>query len=272
MKIEKQTYSRINSRITGTGPSLVLLPGLGLNLHIFDDLVAILEKQYQCVCLDFSGNVPISESNTCSIRSVALEIHTWLQQNKIVPESVIGHSLGGFIAMELALAVPDIVPTLVLISSTARGDDSLLELFIPPKPLPARKMLTRNMELSVYKPFRRTPAFKQAVANQAKYPGNGKCFMPLLRAATTFNIGNALRDIECPTLILCGRQDAVVSPALANSLLGGIPRNMMICLEKVGHLPQLEAPEQTAVGIQSFLRRSRKKLTTMPIIPATWQS
>jgi pimeloyl-ACP methyl ester carboxylesterase len=272
MNTGKQTYSRINSRITGTGPSLVLLPGLGLNLHIFDDLVAILEKQYQCVCLDFSGDVPTSESRTCSIRSVALEIHTWLQQNDIIPECVIGHSLGGSIAMELALAAPETVPTLVLISSTSRGDDSLLELFIPPKTLPARKMLTRNMELSVYKPFRRTPAFKQAVANQAKYPGNGKCFMPLLRAATTFNIRDALRDIECPTLILCGRQDAIVSPTQANSLLGAIPGNIMICLEKVGHLPQLEAPEQTAVGIQSFIRRSRQKLTTMPIIPATWQS
>jgi pimeloyl-ACP methyl ester carboxylesterase len=272
MNNEATTYSRINSRVRGTGPALLLLPGLGLNLHIFDPLVTILEKQYQCVCIDFSGDVPMPEANTCSIRSLALEIHTWLQEKEIAPDCVIGHSLGGFIAMELALAAPDIVPALVLISSTSRGDDSLLELFIPPRPLSAKKMLIRNMELSVYKPFRKTPAFKEAVANQSKYPGNGKCFMSLLRAATTFNIGDALREIECPTMILCGRQDTIVSPTRANALLGAIPSNMMICLEKVGHLPQLEAPEQTAVGIQSFLRRSRKKLTTMPIIPATWQN
>lgn len=269
---DQPDISRIKSRITGQGSPLILLPGLGLNLHIFDALTARLEKEYQCVCLDFSGDVPAAMARDCTIDSITEEVRAWLMANHIEPHCFIGHSLGGFVGMQLATRYPDLVSSLVLMSTAAQGDASLFDLFVPSEMMSPAVLLRRNMEMSVFGNFKDSEAFRDALAMQTEYSGCGKCFMPLLRAATGFNIIDELRRIECPTLIISGREDTIATPNLAAQLASRIRSNVMITFENVGHLPQIEVPTQVSVGIMSFLKKVVTGLITMPIVPITSRS
>ncbi|MBN2530266.1 MAG: alpha/beta hydrolase [Deltaproteobacteria bacterium] len=266
---ETENNSKLNSRIIGDGPPLIMLPGLGLNIHIFDELVTRFAPEYQCICLDYSAG---TDATACTIEALATDVHTWLTENDIQPQCIIGHSLGGFVSLRLHIDYPDDVPAMVLISSGAHGHPGILPLFEKIKGLSAFEMLLKNMEMSVAKSFRQTAAFEAAVAMQAKYSGSGRCYGDLLKAATTFDMREELSKIQCPTLILCGREDTIAPPTEMALLEYGIPNNVMICLERVGHLPQLEAPDQTASGIRVFLRQVKKGLITMPIVLPTWQS
>lgn len=269
---EPTDTSRIRSKVSGEGSVLLLLPGLGLNVHIFDELVAKLESDYQCICLDFSGDVEGPAARDCSIDSLTEEVRAWLEENDISPHCVIGHSLGGCIGMKLAIQYPDLVSSLVLISTAAQGDASVFELFMPPNLMSQEELLRRNIEMSVSPSFRNTEAFERIIASQSRFPGTGKCFMPVLRSVSTFDITKSLRRIECPTLIIGGREDAMITPQLSAQLAAGIRASIMITFEKVGHLPQVEVPDQTAVGILSFLKKVVTGLITMRIIPPASQS
>lgn len=251
-----KTYSRIRFTTSGTGPLLLFVPGLGLNTRIFDEVVARLAPKHRCLCLEFSGSVPPKEAQNCSIESLAQEVHQFLQHRNCVPHAVVGHSLGGFVAMHLSLISPSDVPNLILISSAAHGDPSLYTLFLPPNITSAQAVLEHNMSMCVAEPFRQSLAFDRAVQKQRHHSGSGKCFVPLLRASTQFNLVTRLPEIKSRTLIIWGKEDSLATADQTQLLARGISNAKTVYLENVAHLPQIEAPDPTAEAITRFLTSS----------------
>lgn len=248
------TENLIRYTQTGTGPCLIFLPGLGLNFHIFDPLITHLKSNFQCISLEFSGNLPKGKKRNCSILSLAKETYALLELNKWQPYAVIGHSLGGFVALRMALLFSQSVPRLVLLSSASHGDPSLIERFLSRHGrISSKKLLRRNMEMCVTDAFSQSEQFEKLYAVQAARSGSGKCFVPLLRGAATFSIDSELSHLLCDTLILAGDDDAIVPTAQTHQLAATITNAQSIVLPGVGHLPQVEAPQQTAAHIQHFL-------------------
>ncbi|MBN2341439.1 MAG: alpha/beta hydrolase [Deltaproteobacteria bacterium] len=254
MSDQFDTIERIVHTDTGEGPMLLFIPGLGLNTRIFTPMVTLLKQQFRCVCIEFSGPVPPGEARNCSIESLAAEVNTFLRRRQFNPHCVIGHSLGGFIAMRMTLAAPDLVPRMVLLASAALGDSSLVTRFMPNRLTHPNDRLQQNIAMCVSPNFASGELFSAVVSDQLHHSGSGRCFVPLLRAATRFDIRRDLPRIAGPTLIICGEADPIAPIAQSELLLQHIPGARLVCLPKVAHLPQVEAPTQTADAVIDFLQ------------------
>jgi pimeloyl-ACP methyl ester carboxylesterase len=161
---------------------------------------------------------------------------------------VIGNSVGGWIAAELALLAGDRIAALVLGDACGIVVDGhpVADIF----PLTPAEL----SELSFYDPeaFRIDPAALPAAQRQImaanrdalRVYGGEAMADPTLRAR--------LAGISCPTLVVWGEADQIVDPGYGRAFAAAIPASTFVLLEHAGHLPQLEAPDRLARAVWDF--------------------
>ncbi|HUA88396.1 MAG TPA: alpha/beta fold hydrolase, partial [Steroidobacteraceae bacterium] len=112
--------SALHYQISGRGRDLVLLHGWGLNLHVFDQLAGLLARHYRVIAIDLPGHGGSDWDEAA--RSPAA--HSWRVHETLAPlterYALMGWSLGGQYALDLAAAMPAGIERLVLVSTTAR--------------------------------------------------------------------------------------------------------------------------------------------------------
>lgn len=111
--------------VTGTGPALVLIHGFLESSTIWKELIPPLKKKYTILCMDLpghgkSGNI----SEIHSMELMAEVLSELLAHLKITKSSIVGHSMGGYVALAFAERYSEVVDTLVLLNSTSMGDSS----------------------------------------------------------------------------------------------------------------------------------------------------
>ena len=115
--------TELNAKITGEGPGIVLLHGFCEDLTLWDELQQLLEHSYQVIAIDLPGfgkSDPMPGSFT--LTDIASVVHRYLNAQNISNYSVLGHSLGGYIALEMKALFPPEVQLFGLIHSTALTD------------------------------------------------------------------------------------------------------------------------------------------------------
>ena len=103
---------------TGQGPALILIPGLYCSGDVWKETVAHYKDRYTCYSLTlpgFAGQAPI-HSDTL-LTAVAREIARFIVQNKLQKPLVMGHSLGGWMAIDIAVTNPDLLGGIICVSS-----------------------------------------------------------------------------------------------------------------------------------------------------------
>ncbi|MCP5357625.1 MAG: alpha/beta hydrolase [Pseudomonadales bacterium] len=172
---------------------------------------------------------------------------------------LIGFSMGGYVAREIARMAPNQVSHLVLISMSSRGDNELQN---------RRKSQVLNADPKTFRGISRVsirqslaPSREQDTALIARIRAmsvrlGGGTF---LRQASFRRDGDAerLAEIRCPTLIVAGRHDRLRSLEEAEELHRGIPQSTLSVLE-AGHMIPLEAPAELAGVVLDFMRISSK--------------
>lgn len=121
---------RIAYDVTGEGPALLLIPGLGGSAEFWAPVVPLLAPNYKVIAVDHRGagrsDRPIGRY---AIEQIAADTARILDALKIASADVVGHSTGGIVAQTLALDHADRVGRLVLSGSWARFDERMAELF-----------------------------------------------------------------------------------------------------------------------------------------------
>ena len=165
---------------------------------------------------------------------------------------VAGHSMGGQIAQELALAHPKKVKSLTLLSSWASGNAkfySLIEMFGD---------LSKRLDGKSYQKFySKTGAIEQIINIIEEYP-----FLPTShglyrqsRAILKSDTSEHITNIFCPTLVVVGKEDIVTPVKFSEQLAGGIPNAELVVLERGGHGFLVESPDAVAVVMLNFLAK-----------------
>ena len=104
----------------GTGPDLVLLHGWGLNLRVWDGLIREMANSFRIITVDLPGHGRSAwNPKACTPAAQAWQVHAALESVS-TRYSLLGWSLGGQIALDLAAAVPGSVERLVLVATTPR--------------------------------------------------------------------------------------------------------------------------------------------------------
>jgi pimeloyl-ACP methyl ester carboxylesterase len=254
----------VNYEVSGKGPPILFLAGMGLDLSIWSKVKVLLERRFACVMMDARGaggtDAPRAEY---TVRQMADDAAALLGKLGCGPAVVAGHSMGGFTALQMALDHPSAVAGLALIGtaaaggpeelgSTAAAREALSRTWGPPT-----AMIRQSMTVSVSRLYRETRVedFERLVFSRCSNRAKGRGLAGQRAACGAFDVGERIRQISCPALILHGIDDQIVAVSRGERLARDIPGARMVCLAGVGHLPQWEVPMDVAREIKASFGR-----------------
>ncbi len=253
----------------GTGPTLLILPGLTLGAHNWRFNLERYWDKFHVILMDFPGygksDAPDVDYSIAFFKEVVLE---FMEKKGIKHAAVLGHSLGGQVGIVLAAEHPEMVDALIL--ETATGvrprygilEDIAIRLYITADrfaTLPEQK-LREYTEVNFFAP---EPAQEELIDYQLSFRahyGDTEIFRARNEAFTRGAVNIILTDvrayvprIKAPTLIMWGRNDRLDSVENAYWLYRKIPDAQLYMIEHCGHQPHLEKPMIYDFAITRFL-------------------
>jgi pimeloyl-ACP methyl ester carboxylesterase len=233
-------------REAGEGPVVLFLHGLGMTRTGWDAQLADLGDRWRCVAWDMPGYGASPPLERLSIAAAA-DAAAGLVADLGGPVHVVGLSMGGMVALELALRHPDAVRSLALCdTSPAFGLDGT-----DPEAWRAARLahlgegvrvedFAETVLRGVMAPDAEPEAVALAVASMLRVPIPG--LRQAIAALPDHDARARLGRIAAPTLVVVGELDEETPPAYAEALAAGIPGARLEVIPGAGHYTPLEAP------------------------------
>lgn len=242
----------------GDGEAVVFISGTSLDRTVWGPQIAAFADRYRCFTID---NRDVGESTSAaseySPRDMAADVDGLLEALDLPAAHVVGHSLGGAVGQELALASPDRVRTLTLIGSWARNDEYTRALFRTWKRLrttldPAA-FLEAILLTGVGHTFLNTIGMDAMVQLflAAPNPQTAEGYCRQVDADLAHDTLDRLGKIQPPTLVIAGDEDKIFPPHHARQLAEGIGCELLV-IPGVGHCPALENPAAVNAALETF--------------------
>jgi pimeloyl-ACP methyl ester carboxylesterase len=253
----------------GEGPPLVFVHGLSGSWQNWLEQVPVFAQERRVVTLDLPGfgHSPMP-TEKISIAGYARLLERLLDVLEIDAAAVGGNSMGGFVAAELAISSPQRVERLTLVSAAgistenAKVPMSGLRRAAPlaaattawlasKSDTVARRARLRNLTLSA---IVRHPSRLPAPLAAEQLRGAGKPgFIDALEAIITYPIRDRLVEIACPTLIVWGDRDPLITVRDADVFAELIPNSRKVLFEDTGHVAMFERPAAFNAVLRDFL-------------------
>jgi 3-oxoadipate enol-lactonase len=243
----------------GSGEPLVLIAGLGAKGTSWHPFLEHAAERFRVLTFDNrgSGAAPAPEQ-PFSIRDLAQDVLELLDQLGIERAPIMGRSMGGMIAQELALLAPERVERLVLVSTTGRVDPHLAHLFslwadMAEQGVPAE---IRHRSSLLWCLGARSVAQDARVASYlaAKVRGERtRDYVLQARACAQHDALDRLSALRMPVLVVAGSEDRFTPRDHARRLAAAIEGARLKWIPGSGHLPYLEDPDRFAAAVLPFL-------------------
>ncbi len=244
-----------------TGEPLLLIHGFGGNKDNFTRIADELED-YHLIIPDLLGFGESSKPMSADYRSQAqaTRLHELLQAKGLASNIHIGgNSMGGAISVAYAAKYPKDVKSLWLVDSAgfwSAGVPKSLEgatLENNPLLINSKEDFYKMYDFVMYKPPY-LPKSVKAVFAQERI-NNKELDAKILEQIVTDNVeerAQIIADYKIPTLVVWGNKDQVIKPETVNVIKDIIPQAQVIMMEDIGHVPMIEAVEQTAEDYKGF--------------------
>ncbi|GKX51538.1 alpha/beta fold hydrolase [Budvicia aquatica] len=224
--------------------SILLIPGYMLDEKLWDEFEIYLPKEWSVL------HGPLEGGKT--IREIARHLAA-ISPHKM---TVIGFSLGGYIARQLAADFPDQVDSLVIIASSLR-EDTIHQI-------EAKRQLIQSLSASNFKGLSSTSiarslhpcnASKSELIAHIKQMGNRLGYEALVTQSALRREGVPAAMIQCPTLIIAGSDDSLRPFEEVKELAEAIPGALLKSISDSGHMLPLEQPQKLATVIIDWLMK-----------------
>lgn len=234
---------------TGRGDPVVFLNGLGGDHLYWMGQVRACAGHFRCLAIDNRdcGRSAYS-SAPYTLGDMADDVAALLQSLVQLPAHIIGLSLGGMIAQELALRHPDRVRSLLLVGSAARADawflgvQDLLALLRMQSTDAGAFFAALLPWLMSYRFFEEPDHVERlkVLVNEAPYPQRAEGCFRQIGAIRGLNTLDRLAELRCPVLAATGADDILVPARYGQQIAERVPNGRFVLLPNVGHSPPLE--------------------------------
>ncbi len=241
----------------GSGPAVVLLHGLGSRKEDWLPVLDLMAQKYRLLVPDQIGfgksDKPLLDY---SIQTYVDFLNEFLRQLKVEKASLMGESLGGWIA---ALYVAEIgggahlipIEKLVLVDAAGLKQDKPIPDLNPSSLAAMRGM----MEAVFYDTSWLSEDALRKIFTDKLAVHDGYTVRSILGnpALATERLDERLGSIKVPTLVTWGKQDKLLPIASGERYAAGIPGAKLVSFDKCGHVPAIEKTEEFLAAVTSFL-------------------
>lgn len=236
-------------------PPLLLLNSLGTDLRMWDKVVALLARDFRLLRMDMRGH---GQSSTppgdATMQELALDALAVLDAAGVARASVCGLSIGGMIALQMAMDAPERINALVVCNSSAQ---------VPAKPWSDRAALVRAGGMHAVidaviarffsEPFRKAEPSVVAATRKTLSGTDPQGYSAACMAIAGLNIFDRLAMLQIPLLVINGDMDSATPPdEHGDRVAAQVPGARTVVLP-AGHLSALECPEPFAAAVMVFI-------------------
>ncbi len=257
-------------------PVLLLVHGFSASLHTWEPWVERLAtgdqriNDYRVISIDLPGHGLTSApaGYRASIENFRDAVEAFARTQGLERFFLAGSSMGGNVAWEYALAHPEQVEALILVDASGwpetrqdlSEDPPIFKLLRSPaapllRDLDTTNLVRQGLENSFADPSFVTDAMVARYTELSRAPGHRDILLQMTLGFRERNYATAerLAALQMPVLVLTGDQDRLVPPEHAQQFHEAIPDSRLVTFENVGHIPQEEVADQSAMTVHEFL-------------------
>jgi 3-oxoadipate enol-lactonase len=253
--------------VLGGGPTVLMLHGIGGGHLVFAPQVETLASAgYRAVAWDMPGYGRSAPIEPYTFKGLAQSCITLIESLSCGDITLLGHSMGGMVAQEVMARRPELVSRLVLCGTSpsfGKSDGQWQREFIAQRtaPLDAGKSMAELAAVLVPQmvgPDALPEGVRLATLCMSQVPAS--TYRRALEALVTFDRRANLAQVQAPTLVVAGEHDRNAPPAVMKKMAQAIPHSTYQEMRGVGHLQNLEAPEDFDGLLLNFLALPRALL------------
>jgi pimeloyl-ACP methyl ester carboxylesterase len=256
MDYEIKTLGKFKYIEEGEGEPLVLLHGLFGALSNFRDLLEHFRQTNKVVI----PMLPLFDLNILetTVSGLAKYVHKFVEALGYQNVHLLGNSLGGHVALVYLLKHPEApISSLTLTGSSGLFENGMGETY------PKRgdyEYIRKKTELTFYDP---AIANKELVDEVFEIVNNRLKVIKIIalaKSAIRHNLGEELREIRIPTLLVWGKNDTITPPMVGEEFHRLIPSSELHFIDKCGHAPMMEVPGEFNIILHGFLEKLKKQV------------
>jgi pimeloyl-ACP methyl ester carboxylesterase len=240
----------------GTGEPLMLLHGLFGALSNFNPLIAYF-RQHNKVIVPLLPLLEMDILHT-SVGGLAKFVHRFLEARDFQQVHLLGNSLGGHVALIHTLKHPERIKSLILTGSSGLFENGMGDSY------PKRgdyEYIKKKTELTFYDPNTATKELVDEVYGIVNNRMKAIKIIALAKSAIRNNLGDELNQIKQPTLLVWGNNDTITPPFVGKEFNKLIPNSEIHFVDKCGHAPMMEVPDEFNAILHKFLKKLNEPAT-----------
>jgi pimeloyl-[acyl-carrier protein] methyl ester esterase len=259
--------SALHAEVAGRGRDLVLLHGWGANLRVWDELTRVLARRFRVIAVDLPGH----GRSSWDPQATTPAAQAWRVCETLAPlttrYSLLGWSLGGQFALDLAAAMPGGIERLVLVATTPRFlaapgwrhglKAAVLDGLAARLGADPDRALEEFLQLQVLGERPRTAARvlgKLVAALAVHGTARPEALAYDLQRLRDGDLRAQLAAVRAPALVIAGGRDRITRAGAARALAAALPHGRCRTLAHAAHVPFLSHPQQFATLVGAFLQ------------------
>lgn len=234
----------------GEGEPLVLLHGLFGALSNFQDLIEYFRQHYKVIV----PMLPLFELDILhtTVGGLAKHVHKFIEARGYENVNLLGNSLGGHVALVHVLKNPQKIKSLTLTGSSGLFENAMGDTY------PRRgdyEYIKKKTEVTFYDPAMASKELVDEVFEITRNRLKVIKIIALAKSAIRNNLGEELKNIKQPTLLIWGNNDTITPPFVAREFQSLIPNSELHFIDKCGHAPMMERPQEFNQILHKFLEK-----------------
>jgi len=256
MQYEIKQHNKFKYIEEGEGEPLVLLHGLFGALSNFEYLVEYFRQYYKVVV----PMLPLFELDILHTTVGGLEkfVYKFLETKDYRSIHLLGNSLGGHVALIHVLRHPERIKSVILTGSSGLFENGMGDTY------PKRgdyDYMRKKTEMTFYDPAIATKELVDEIYEIVNNRIKAIKIIALAKSAIRNNLGEELNQIKQPTLLIWGNNDNITPPFVAREFNKLIPNSELHFIDKCGHAPMMEVPDEFNIILHKFLKKLNEPAT-----------